>query len=264
MAGVDGAADTQAGDHPYGATAELQLRRLIARGVPERKLPAGHETQRRIYFPGSVKDVVVDLPPGFVGDPQDARQCPEPELDANGTAASVETECPASSMVGMIQLDSEGDIPSGRLLVPGHCDLADLQHGSRARVPGGVRVQLSAGMRSSCTRGGADERRVTCCGSGRFGIPQAVRISNIALTFWGVPAEKVHDCAAVQLERRTGGKRIAAAGVLDEPGGLLGGSADGDRDVRHWDEPGRWTCRRLPGFERPGVARRSRRWPIRR
>ncbi|MGD0452861.1 MAG: hypothetical protein ABSB69_04630 [Solirubrobacteraceae bacterium] len=60
--------DTQAGDHPYAATTSFKLNTTTASG---RVLSAG----------GQTKDLVVQLPPGFVGDPNATPQCPRADLD---------------------------------------------------------------------------------------------------------------------------------------------------------------------------------------
>jgi len=86
---------TQAGGHPFSASAEL-----IFNAVPsdqEGKLvPAG----------GAPKQIEVELPPGFVGNPQNAPRCP---LALLGSASG----CPASTAVGYTELSLGGAIVAG-------------------------------------------------------------------------------------------------------------------------------------------------------
>ncbi len=80
---ADGLPSTQAGRHPYTLLTSLDFN---TRNADE-------------YFtPGNAKDVVVDLPPGFVGDPQDTPRCPLSALLENSNA----TTCPPASRVGMV------------------------------------------------------------------------------------------------------------------------------------------------------------------
>jgi uncharacterized repeat protein (TIGR01451 family) len=82
ISNADGTLDTQAGSHPYGVTFSLDLA-----NVPEENntqvAPAG----------GQVRNITVDLPPGFVGDPNAVPQCTRQEL--NGL------QCPPASEVGL-------------------------------------------------------------------------------------------------------------------------------------------------------------------
>jgi hypothetical protein len=94
--GVDGAPDTLAGDHPYGFTTSFDFNNVTA-------FHPGETTYRH----ESVQDpreIVVDLPPGFVGDPQAAAQCPLSAL----TIDNNETDCPKASEVGTVTI-GEGD-----------------------------------------------------------------------------------------------------------------------------------------------------------
>ncbi len=82
---ADGLPSTQAGGHPYTLLTSLDF--TTAKGP-------GSE-----YFtPGNTKDVVVDLPPGFVGDPQDTPKCPLSALLENSST----TTCPPASRVGTV------------------------------------------------------------------------------------------------------------------------------------------------------------------
>jgi hypothetical protein len=96
--GPEGAPDVQAGDHPYAVTTRIQLNtvRGVHRGV-------GHE-----YEPvREVKDVAVELPLGFAGDPLAAERCREIDF-ANPT-----NKCQPGSRVGTVRLTREGGTETG-------------------------------------------------------------------------------------------------------------------------------------------------------
>jgi hypothetical protein len=96
LSGLDGEQDTQAGDHPSGLTSSFGVSTVFHRGEI-----------REIKATQPWKDIVVDLPPGVVGDPQVAAQCPWNELYVG---RPTETErfsaCPAASQVGTLLLAS--------------------------------------------------------------------------------------------------------------------------------------------------------------
>ena len=89
VSGVDGAPDVQAGDHPYALTTSLDL-------------PTRSTIGDSVEATESIKDTIVDLPLGLVGNPQSAPQCPlkDLEVDSTGTFA----QCPADTKVGEITL----------------------------------------------------------------------------------------------------------------------------------------------------------------
>jgi hypothetical protein len=80
---ADGTLDTQAGSHPYEATFSFDLPTLLARNTGFPKLGAAG---------GEVRNLVVDLPPGLVGNPTAVPQCTRQELDA--------ISCPNASQIG--------------------------------------------------------------------------------------------------------------------------------------------------------------------
>jgi len=96
--GVDGAPDLQAGDHPYGMTVDFG----VSTFTQFRQEIINHEREYIEHLPvqDGVKDLVVDLPPGFVGNPQVAEQCSQAQL--------VKKECPPASEVGTIVLEETG------------------------------------------------------------------------------------------------------------------------------------------------------------
>jgi hypothetical protein len=91
-----GALETQAGGHPYTLLTSLDF-------SSENREVLVSLGDKAIYRPPEeVKDVIVDLPPGFVGDPQTTPKCPLYAL----TKATNETSCPRESRIGTIVFDA--------------------------------------------------------------------------------------------------------------------------------------------------------------
>jgi hypothetical protein len=100
--GVNGASDALAGDHPYGVTTTIDLNNVL--------IESG-ERAGETNVAQDAKDVAVELPLGFVGDPLAAERCPEIDLtDSEGTLSSsaYRTTCPSASMVGTMTLVIQG------------------------------------------------------------------------------------------------------------------------------------------------------------
>jgi hypothetical protein len=83
-----GMLDDHAGDHPYGLTSTFQI-----------------NTQSEFLPAADMKDVVVDLPLGLVGDPVAVGRCTEEELLVGSG-----TRCPADSRVGTVLFYSEDGV----------------------------------------------------------------------------------------------------------------------------------------------------------
>jgi hypothetical protein len=93
VTGLDGAPETQAGAHPYAVTTTLDFN--TGQTIPP--TPG-------VYTPAqSVKDVIVDLPLGFVGDALAAPQCPLDKLEEEGFG---KFQCPANTKIGEVTLRS--------------------------------------------------------------------------------------------------------------------------------------------------------------
>lgn len=85
----DGAAEMQAGSHPFATKVDFELNQLPPGGKPR---PDGH-----------VKDVIAELPPGFIGNPTATPRCTGSEF-ANIDVQKVQPGCPDSSAVGLISV----------------------------------------------------------------------------------------------------------------------------------------------------------------
>ena len=112
--GVDGMRDTQAGDHPYELTTTIDLNSVI------RVAPDG--TDEDVTSVHDVKDVVVDLPLGFVGSILAAPQCTFAQLSSHVEAGV--GGCPADTIVGQILTE-----PANGVSVDGHIYNMTPEHG---------------------------------------------------------------------------------------------------------------------------------------
>jgi hypothetical protein len=223
LSGADGALDTQAGDHPGAATASFQF-----------ASKAGHGYN----FPlQPVKDVVVDLPLGLVGNPQAATRCNERELEptnaellAHGDAG--DTKCPPSSAVGTVALRVYN-----RLLFGGNTFLPtpiiynmSPDRGYPAEFGFNVEghaILIYAAVVPTST---GYELQVYSPGILNF-----LGIDGIILSFWGVPGEGSHDV------ERGGPSGLAPVGFLTNPVDCSAGPLTATAMSDTWQDQGRWT-----------------------
>jgi uncharacterized repeat protein (TIGR01451 family) len=89
-----GMPDTQAASHPSSLTTSFDV---TSAASLDREEPPSYPTE-------DVKDVVVDLPAGVVGDPQAVPQCPLHDLVATYESSA----CAADSQVGRVSFDGKG------------------------------------------------------------------------------------------------------------------------------------------------------------
>jgi hypothetical protein len=165
---------TQAGGHPFAATVSIDFNTLTD--------PA--PLRGDLWPVEPVKDVLADLPPGLVGDPTGTDQCTAAQLASGGLLAR--TLCPAASQVGvaLVRLNGNrarnvfGPLPVFNLVPP-----PDVPARFGFNVAGTV-VTLDAELRSASDYGLSVRVR---------NVPQGLAIAGTTLTFWGVPADPVHD-----------------------------------------------------------------------
>lgn len=181
---------TQAGGHPYAASTSIDFNTL-SNPLPIKGQPWPVEP---------VKDVFVDLPPGFVGDPTGTAQCTLPQL-ANAERTVAKALCPPTSQVGttVVRLNAVsggrsylGPVPVFNMVPP-----ADVPARFGFNVLGTV-ITLDAALRSATDYGLSVNVR---------NISEGVAITGTSLTFWGVPADSAHD-----LERACSGQRTPDEG----------------------------------------------------
>jgi hypothetical protein len=165
---------TDAGAHPDGSTT-LAFRR---------------SSSSPLFVDGTVDNIIVDLPPGFVGNPQAVAECPAENFAVNPP------NCPRQSQVGVLNLHIQGAIGGANL--PGDTDDAiypvwnlEPRQGRAAELgfayASGERittVRLEAKVRS-----GSDNGVTGFVGQ----IPAALSVVSQGITLWGVPWEAAND-----------------------------------------------------------------------
>src|SRR3984885_10933746 len=157
---ADGSVDLQAGSHPYEYTLDFALD-YNASGSLE----------------GIMRDLIVELPPGLIGNPQAVPQCPGADFEGNFP------QCPGDTQVGVVEVKVEGVAQVADAAV---FNLAPLK-GSPATL--GVSVFGVNGIEEASVRSGTD-----------FGVnisdvtlPTNHRIQSISQRIWGTPPDPGHD-----------------------------------------------------------------------
>jgi hypothetical protein len=249
LTGVDGGLDTQAGDHPFGVTASFQFANtyLAGEGLSGGNTQGGGAEHLKYLPTQDVKDVVVDLPPGFVGNTQVATQCGPRELEPSvGYGAEVltdgHTKCPASSAVGTVNLSVGGALIFGGasyLTEPVVYNMVP-EHGYAAEF--GFNV-LGRAILLYATAVPTSEGYVLQVSSP--GILRLLDIEGISLTFWGVPGEAGHD------EFRGGVSGLAPVGFLTNPVDCSAGPLTATAMSDTWQDPGSWTADGSPNLSDP-------------
>ncbi len=174
----DGATDyTQAGGHPVSGTTHFELNHTIS--------PGGFFGD--VYAPDAdVKNIVVDLPAGFTGDPTAAPKC-----DSNAkiiTSAQQPTQlCPLAAQVGQAKARFPGLFGGGTNefwepiynVAPVDDNVATFAFsvlGVIVNVNAKVRTGEDYGIRMTIPR-----------------ISEQIRLIKSTFTLWGVPASPAHD-----------------------------------------------------------------------
>jgi hypothetical protein len=178
---------TQAGGHPYSVTTSIDFNTYTN--------PAPYKGDAWPVEPE--KDVFVDLPPGFVGNPTNVAQCTLEQLAHAESIASKPT-CPATSQIGVTfirTLNSTFFPFFGGFTIPGVATTAGpipvYNMVPPPNVPArfafnaaGAVVTLDAHLRSGSDYGVSVDVK---------DISEGLAVSGTTLTLWGVPADPSHD-----------------------------------------------------------------------
>jgi hypothetical protein len=156
----DGTPATLAGSHPYEYTVSFEMNQ-DAQKQPE----------------GTLRRLIVDLPPGFVGNPQALPRCTRAQFDFNLTST-----CPGNTQVGVADVEANR---SGLLLHPGVYNLVPTP-GSAATL--GVVVDNNNAYQEASLRSASD-----------YGVsitdptvPTREEIQAVTVRVWGLPQAPVH------------------------------------------------------------------------
>ena len=155
----DGSVDLQAGSHPYEYKVSFAL---------------NHNASGNLE--GVLRDLVVELPPGLIGDPQAVPRC------SGALFEGLEPSCPANTQIGIVEVKAEGfptvftDVFN---LVPPNGVVASI----------GTSIFSVNSFQEASVRSGSD-----------FGVnisditlPTNVKIQSVTERIWGIPPDPAHD-----------------------------------------------------------------------
>jgi hypothetical protein len=170
----DGSPATQAGSRPYEVVTGFTLNTTA--DSEGNLLPDG----------GSLKDAVVSLPPGFVGNTQVVPQCPLNKfLEVNPNNPYGGPNCADDTAVGVMKINIGFLSNVLEVFLPLHSLVPS--RGVPARFGTtilGVQIFLSASVRTGDDYG---------LDIAALDVPQGVQVLGATTTFWGVPADPSHD-----------------------------------------------------------------------
>ena len=164
---------TQAGSHPASASTDFTL---------STQLVPFDNSQLSIELPtDDLKDAVVKLPPGLLGNPQATPTCTEDQIGAQS--------CPPESQVGTVNVSFIGTFST-----PGNSTVQKYALYNMQPGPGhpallafetfGVVIQIYADLRSGSDYGATVSA---------LNAPQSLTIGGVDVAAWGVPADPSHD-----------------------------------------------------------------------
>jgi hypothetical protein len=181
---------TQAGGHPYAISTSIDFN-TVDNTNPLIDGP---------YPVEAVRDLLVDLPPGLIGNPSGTAECTLAEL-SNGAGTIAMPLCPAAAQIG-IMLARFKNVPGGSSTL-GPFPVFNIT--PPPNVPArfgfnvlGTIVVLDAQVRSSGDYGVTVASKMT---------PEGIGLAGTTVTIWGVPADPTHDA-----DRACPGRAAPASG----------------------------------------------------
>jgi hypothetical protein len=169
---ADGTPDTQAGSHPFAFSTTIAIKSVEEEEFKEEIAPRAEG--------GNVRDIEVNLPPGFVGDPGATSLCSARKF-SESFSFGIGAVCSEDSQIGIVRLNLNGGIYNGPVynLTPPKGDPAEFGFSLL-----GVPVVLVPFVRTGSDYG---------VGVRFTGIPEAFSMVEGTLTLWGVPADPRHN-----------------------------------------------------------------------
>ncbi len=172
-----------AGGHPGSATVAYVLKRLPP------------SADGAAVVDGSFKDVVVDAPPGLVGNPRAITLCPRIEL--------AKSSCAAGSQVGVVEINQTATVAGRETfetrgvynIVPRKGAVAELGFNV-----GAVPISVAASVPND------DDHAIRATVSNSA---QVLRIGSVRMVLWGLPADASHDIYR--------GKGYVCPSAIDDP-----------------------------------------------
>ena len=225
---------SQAGGHPFALTTTIEFNQ-----------EPSHIGAGRVSAGGGSKDLLVDLPPGLLADPLAGPRCPLSVFTRQGV-----TQCPASTQIGVIELDITSIEEAGHnTLILGIYNLVpEAGQSAEFGIPTARSYDFVLTGHLVHTSSGYGFTVVS------NNIPQ-VGISRFKLSFWGVPADASHKaergrrCESVRTEppacdnsalTSPGGEEAGVAPVpfLVMPADCTSGSPTLRVFADSWQDPG--------------------------
>jgi len=215
--GLDGVSDPQAGDHPYAVTTSFHIPNMTRFDPSE---PSNAYNRVPV---GMIKGLIVDLPPGLVGDPQVTPRCPLTALQENYVNETSTTNCPLASRVGTVTFESEGIFHASNTAGGNTSSIFNMV--PEAGYPAefgfsflGKPVLMYASTLPSASGYGL-----------RVSVPSliAVPVEGISLTFFGNPAQQ-------------DGGATSSAAFLTNPMDCASGPLSARIEADSWEDQVRW------------------------
>jgi hypothetical protein len=254
MTGVDGLNDQQAGDHPYETTASYEMNSAYLRRPPGTVIfKAPFVTGGAPGFGGSVKDTVVELPPGFVGDPQVVAKCPQYRVGEVGQKGAF--TCPPASQIGLVTIytDAAGLSGEGGPTSGNGSGLVSVQTVPIFNmVPDkGYPAQFAFSFagRTVVMYVNVNQETNYAVRVSVHDIPSAANVVGVTATFFGTPETDPH--IDNQLYGALSSKPVA---FLDDPASCSGGPLKSHIAADTWQHPGEWTAEGSPVLSDPNWA----------
>ena len=235
--GADGLTDLQAGDHPYEENTSFSLN-TIAGGST-----AGGVGGDRSFS----KDFVVDLPPGFIGNPDVVAKCPQRQIGIlQGT--SLAAACPPASQIGEALISRNTTQEGGFLnhpaeisefpiynVVPDHNFPAEFMFSVL-----GVPVVLYATVNPSTDYG----VRVIVPD-----VPSEAVVNSVSVTFFGSPVQDPNTYNHV-----AGLAGVQPSAFLTDPTACSAGPLTASISSDSWEHPGAWLADGSPPYGSPDLS----------
>jgi hypothetical protein len=171
-----------------------------------------HELNTSEKTHNDLKDVVVNLPPGFVGNNTVVPTCTAAQLLAQAEPDGIGTQCPPASQVGTITIDlttGPGTSPV-RSTFPVY-NMEVTSFGTTAEL--GYKTEILSQLLRISVRPGDSGLTVTSPNIDEIGEPH-----EISVTIWGVPADHSHDPERGQVCFALDGVHLKCAGGGEEAG----------------------------------------------
>jgi hypothetical protein len=215
VSALDGSQDNQAADHPYETVTSFSMNE-----DEDQAITPDQQNQR------AVKDTIVDLPAGLIGNPQATPRCTPAELES--TANNDAGDCPAQSQIGTIALDGldEASLFTPQDKVGPESPIYNLVPDSGHAAEFGFKVTSTAVVMYAdlVPSGGTYIVRLTIPGA-----PDLEQLTSATTTFFGDPGARDGDSGTTSAFL-TNGADCAASGQTI--------TVMADR----WQSPGRFTA----------------------